>query len=133
MKIEANLFLLPGTFFLLVGVVYGFLTDFQELVGFPAILLSAALALMVGVYFRMLNKRHGERAEDREGSVISEEPGDQGLYAPWSWWPFVVALGAALGFVAMAVGWWIMVPATMVGLVGLIGWVFEYSTGRFAH
>ena len=133
MKLEANVFLIPGAFFLLVAVVYGFLTHFQELVGFPAILLSAALAFMIGVYFRMLNKRHGERAEDREGSAISEEPGDQGLYAPWSWWPFVVALGAALGFVAMAVGWWIMVPASMVGIIGLVGWVFEYSTGRFAH
>jgi len=133
MKLEANVFLIPGAFFLLVAVVYGFLTDFQELVGFPAILLSAALAFMVGVYFRMLNKRHGERAEDREGSAISEDSGDQGLYAPWSWWPFVVALGAALGFVAMAVGWWIMVPAAMVGVVGLVGWVFEYSTGRFSH
>lgn len=133
MKLEANVFLLPGAFFLLVAVVYGFLTDFQELVGFPALLLSAGLAFMVGIYFRMLMKRHGIRAEDREDAAISDEPGDQGLYAPWSWWPLVVALGAALGFVAMAVGWWIMVPATIVGVVGLVGWVFEYSTGRFAH
>lgn len=133
MKLESNVFLLPGFFFLLVAIVYGFLTDFQELVGFPAMLLSAGLAFMVGVYFRMLNKRHGIRAEDREDGAISEDHGDQGLYAPWSWWPFVVALGAALGFVAMAVGWWIMVPATIVGVIGLVGWVFEYSTGRFAH
>ena len=54
MKIEANVFLLPGVFFVLVGVVYGFLTDFKELVGFPAILLSAGLAFMVGIYFQML-------------------------------------------------------------------------------
>lgn len=133
MKLEANVFLLPGVFFLVVGIVYGVLTDFQELVGFPAFLLSAGLAFMVGIYFRMLTKRHGIRAEDREDAAISDEPGDQGLYSPWSWWPLVVALGAALGFVAMAVGWWIMVPATIVGVVGLVGWVFEYSTGRFSH
>jgi hypothetical protein len=133
MRTEANVFLLPGAFFLLVAIVYGVLTDFQELVGFPAILLSASLAFMVGIYFRMLAKRHGERPEDREEAAISEEPGDQGLYAPWSWWPFVVALGCALAFVAMAVGWWVMVPAAIVSLVGLVGWVFEYSTGRFAH
>lgn len=133
MKLEANVFLLPGVFFLVVGIVYGVLTDFQELVGFPAFLLSAGLAFMVGIYFRMLTKRHGIRAEDREDAAISDEPGDQGLYAPWSWWPLVVAFGAALGFVAMAVGWWIMVPATIVGIVGLVGWVFEYSTGRFSH
>jgi hypothetical protein len=133
MKLEANVFLLPGVFFLIVGVVYGFLTDFQELVGFPAFLLSAGLSFMVGIYFRMLDKRHSSRAEDREDAAISEEAGDQGLYAPWSWWPLVVGMGAALGFVAMAVGWWVMVPATIVALIGLVGWVFEYSTGRFAH
>jgi hypothetical protein len=133
MKLESNLFLLPGAFFLLVAIVYGALTGFEELVGFPAILLSAGLAFMVGIYFRMLTKRHGIRAEDREDAPISEDQGDQGLYAPWSWWPLVVAIGCALAFVAMAVGWWVMVPAAIVGVIGLVGWVFEYSTGRFAH
>jgi hypothetical protein len=133
MKLESNLFLLPGAFFLLVAIVYGALTGFEELVGFPAILLSAGLAFMVGIYFRMLTKRHGIRAEDREDAPISEDQGDQGLYAPWSWWPLVVAFGCALAFVAMAVGWWVMVPAAIVGVIGLVGWVFEYSTGRFAH
>ncbi len=130
---KSNVFLIPGAFFLVVGIVYGFLTHFQELVGFPAFLLSAGLAFMIAIYFRMLNKRHGVRAEDRDDAVISDDHGDQGLYAPWSWWPFVVALGAALGFVALAVGWWIIVPAAIVGVIGLVGWVFEYSTGRFAH
>lgn len=133
MKSESYVFLLPGAFFLLVAIVYGSVTHFEELVGFPAILLSAGLAFMIGVYFRMLAKRHGVRPEDRNDAEISELAGDQGLYAPWSWWPFVVALGCALAFVAMAVGWWIMVPAGIVALVGLVGWVFEFSTGRFSH
>ena len=133
MKIESLVFLAPGVFFLVVGVVYGFLTDFQELVGFPAIVLSAGLAFMVGIYFRMLAKRHGVREEDREDAEIADLSGDQGLYAPWSWWPFVLGLGAALSFVALAVGFWIMVPAVIVSLIGLLGWVFEYSTGRFSH
>ena len=133
MKIEANVFLLPGAFFVLVGVVYGFLTDFKELVGFPAILLSAGLAFMIGIYFQMLAKRHGVRPEDREDGEIAELSGDQGFYSPWSWWPLVLAAGSALSFVALAVGWWIMVPAGIIALVGLVGWVFEFSTGRFSH
>ena len=133
MKIEANVFLLPGVFFVLVGVVYGFLTDFKELVGFPAILLSAGLAFMVGIYFQMLAKRHGVRPEDREDGEIAELSGDQGFYSPWSWWPLVLAAGSALSFVALAVGWWIMVPAGIIAVVGLVGWVFEFSTGRFSH
>lgn len=54
MKTESRLFFVPGAFFLLVAFVYGYLTHFKELVGFPAILLSAALALMIAFYFRML-------------------------------------------------------------------------------
>lgn len=65
--------------------------------------------------------------------MISEQAGDQGLYAPWSWWPLVLAFGCALAFVAMAVGWWVMVPAAIVAVIGLVGWVFEFSTGRFSH
>jgi hypothetical protein len=132
MRLEANLFLIPGAFFLLVAIVYGFLTDFNELVGFPAILLTAGLAFMVGIYFKMLQKRHGLRAEDRDAE-IDEDAGDQGLYAPWSWWPLVLAAGAALAFIALAVGWWILVPAVIVGIIGLVGWVMEYSRGRFVH
>lgn len=133
MRTESNIFFVPAVFFIVVGIVYGFVTHFQELVGFPAFLLSGGLSLMIAVYFRMLDKRHGARPEDREDGLISEQSGDQGLYAPWSWWPFVVGLGAALGFVALAVGWWVMVPAAIVSVIGLVGWVFEFSTGRFAH
>ncbi len=132
MRLEANIFLIPGAFFVLVAVVYGILTDFNELVGFPALLLTAGLAFMVGIYFKMLQKRHGLRAEDRDAE-IEEDAGDQGLYAPWSWWPLTLAAGAALAFIALAVGWWIMVPAAIVSLIGLTGWVMEYSRGRFAH
>ena len=36
-------------------------------------------------------------------------------------------------FVALAVGWWIMVPAAIVSVIGLVGWVMEYSFGRYSH
>lgn len=133
MKTESGIFLFPGYFFIIIAFVYGAVTKFDEMVGFPVLLLTAGLAFMVGVYFRMLAKRHGVRAEDREDAEIEELAGDQGLFAPWSWWPLVLAAGAALGFVALAVGWWIMVPATIVCVIGLVGWVMEYSFGRYSH
>jgi len=133
MKSESVVFMIPGVFFLVVAVAYGYVTDFEELVGFPAFLLSSALSFMVAVYFRMLARRHPPRPEDLPDAEISDLSGDQGIYAPWSWWPIVLAFGAALAFVALAVGWWIMVPAAFIGLIGLVGWVFEFSTGRFSH
>ena len=102
LRAEAYVFLVPGVFFLVIGIIYGFLTDFQELVGFPAILLTAGLAFLVGIYFKMLQKRHGNRPEDLHDATIESAAGDQGMFAPWSWWPLVLASGAALAFISMA-------------------------------
>ena len=133
MKIESVVFLIPGFFFLIIAAVYGAVTHFQEMVGFPAMLLTSALAFMVAIYFRMLARRHGARPEDRDDADISELAGEQCLYAPWSWWPLVLGAGAALAFVALAVGWWIMAPAAIVGGIGVVGWAMEYNRGRYAH
>lgn len=133
MNREANLFVLPAVFFFIAGVVYGYVTDFHEWVGFLAILLTGAMFLMVGVYFKMLSKRHGKRPEDRNDGEISELSGEQGVFAPWSWWPLVLAFAAMLGFAALAIDWWIMAPAFVVGVIGLVGWVFEFSRGQHAH
>ena len=133
MRIAANIFWAPGIFFLIVSTVYGFITNFEEWAGYLALLLAAGLALMVAVYFTMLHKRHGDRPEDDLHGDIAEHSGEQGVYAPWSWWPIVLAGGAAIGFIAMAVGWWLMAPAAIVTIVGLVGWVMEYSVGNHAH
>lgn len=133
MRIEAGIFNLPSIFFFIMAVIYGWLNDWHEWVGFTAILLTGALSLMVGIYFHMLAKRHGTRPEDRDDGEISELSGDQGVFPPWSWWPLVLAAGVALAFLAMAAGWWLMVPAGIVTVIGLVGWVMEFSLGRHAH
>lgn len=133
MRLEANVFLFPSAFFVLAAVVYGSLTSFNEWVGLSLILLTGAMFIMVGVYFQMLVRRHGLRPEDTEDADIAEQAGEQGVYAPWSWWPLVLGIGSALAFIALAVGWWILVPAAIVGIIGIVGWVFEFSTGQHAH
>jgi len=133
MRTEAVVFTGSGVFFVVMAVIYGVLTNFDEWVGFPAILLTGGLSLMIGVYFFMLARRHGTRPEDREDAEIAELSGDQGLYAPWSWWPLALGASAAVGFVALAVGWWLMVPAAMMTVISLTGWVMEYSRGIHRH
>ncbi|WP_084078146.1 cytochrome c oxidase subunit 4 [Demequina sp. NBRC 110057] len=133
MRLEANIFTLPSLFFLVAGTAYGIFTGWSEWVGLTCILLTFGMFIMVGIYFKMLAKRHGMRAEDDNDGEISQLSGEQGVYAPWSWWPLPLALGGALAFTAMAVGWWLMVPAAVIGVVGLCGWVMEFSTGRHAH
>lgn len=133
MSIESKVFNLPALFFFVVAILYGIFNSWSEWVGFIGILLTGGLFLMVGIYFRMLEKRHGERPEDRKDGNISEASGEQGVFAPWSWWPLVLAASAAIGFLALAIGWWILVPAVMLFIVGIIGWVFEFSRGQHAH
>ncbi len=67
---EANIFTIPSFFFLLVGTVYGVLTEWSEWVGLTGIMLSFGMFIMVGVYFRMLAKRHGVRAEDDDHAEV---------------------------------------------------------------
>ena len=101
--------------------------------GIDRILLTGGMFMMIGVYFKMLARRHGERPEDRNDGEISEQSGEQGVYAPWSWWPLVLGIAGALGFAALAIDWWIMAPAVVVTVIGLVGWVFEFSRGQHAH
>lgn len=137
MKIEANLFTIGTPFFVLVAAVYGWWTantaEGWEPVGTLALLLTGMLVLMVGVYLSLTARRIDARPEDQDDAEIADAAGDQGVFAPWSWWPLGIAASAAIGFLAMAVGWWLMAVAVPIGIVTLVGWVFEYSRGLHAH
>ncbi len=133
MRLEANVFNLPAAFFFLAAIVYGFLNDWSEWVGTVCILLTGGMFVMIGFYFKMLQRRHGARPEDRLDAEIHEQSGDQGVFAPWSWWPLVIAASLALAFLGLAIDWWIFAPAALLGVIGLVGWVFEFSRGQHAH
>jgi hypothetical protein len=133
MRTESKVFVIPGLFFFVAGTAYGIFNHWSEWVGVTAIYLTGGMFLMVAIYFWMLAHRHGRRAEDRPDAEISEDAGEQGIFAPWSWWPLVCGAAAALAFVALAVDWWIMAPALVLGVIGLVGWVMEFSRGQHAH
>ncbi|WP_159797546.1 cytochrome c oxidase subunit 4 [Puerhibacterium puerhi] len=133
MKIEIKLFLWLTPFFLVVGVIYGLLTEWEEPVGFLGIPLVGGLMAMVGAYLALTARRIDPRPEDDEDGDIEEGAGDQGVYAPWSWWPLVLGSAAAVGFLGMAVGWWVVYIGFMIGVIALVGWVFEFSRGQHAH
>jgi hypothetical protein len=132
-KIEAWIFGAGVFFFVPVALVYGFLTDWNEPVGLLGVLLMAGLSGMIGGYLGFTAKRVGPRPEDRNDAEIHEGAGEQGHFSPWSWWPLVLGLAAAGGFLGLAVGWWIVFIAAGLALVALVGWVFEYSRGDHAH
>lgn len=138
MKAETRLFEWSGYFFAASAVAYGVLTYFYaegglEPVGTSALVLVALLSLMIGVYLRITGRRIDPRPEDDPAAKIEDLPGDQGAFAPWSWWPLVLGSAAALSFLGLAVGWWVFVIGAIVGAIGLVGWVFEFSRGQHSH
>ncbi|WP_125777359.1 cytochrome c oxidase subunit 4 [Antribacter gilvus] len=137
MKVETRLFLWGAPFFVLASVVYGWMTWQQdgvfEPVGTLGIMLVAALVAMVGAYLGMTARRIDARPEDNPDADISEGAGDQGVYAPWSWWPLAIAGAAAIGFLGLAVGWWVLYIGAALGVIALVGWVFEFSRGQHSH
>ena len=132
MKLETRLFALGVLFFVPVGLIYAYFSHGEPMgtVGLP---LLGGLVGMIGAYFALLSRRIDPRPEDDELAEISEGAGDQGVFSPWSWWPLVIGLAAAVAFLALAVGFWLLVIAAPLAVVGLVGWVFEFSSGQHAH
>ncbi|MFZ5870611.1 MAG: cytochrome c oxidase subunit 4 [Actinomycetota bacterium] len=132
MKIETMLFGSGVFFFGPVGLIYGWLSDW-EAVGTAALLLTAGLAALVGGYLWITSRRIDARPEDDPQAEISEGAGEQGMFSPWSWWPLPLALASAIIFAGLAVGWWLFYIGAALGAVALVGWVYEYYRGAHAH
>ncbi|MEX3598522.1 cytochrome C oxidase subunit IV [Kocuria sp. WRN011] len=134
MKTTIKTFILLGVFCAVVGMVYGYLTGFQELAGFPALLAVAAMSFMLAIYLWLVDRSTGAMLpEDREDGEIVEMSGDYGAFSPWSWWPLLLGMGCAIFVLALAVGWWIIGLSVPVVILGLFGLIFEHSRGDHAH
>ena len=132
MKLETKLFLYGVLFFIPVGLIYGVWSD-GEAVGMLGIPLVGGMVGMIGAYFALLSRRIDPRPEDDEHGEIEQGAGDQGVYAPWSWWPLAIGAAAAIAFLGLAVGFWLTGIGVVLGVIGLVGWVFEFSRGQHAH
>ncbi|KAD3720696.1 cytochrome c oxidase subunit 4 [Arthrobacter yangruifuii] len=133
MKVETKLFAYMTPFFIVVGVVYGYMVEWTEPVGYLALFLTGGMSGMIAYYIGFTGKRVGPRPEDRLDAEIHEGSGEQGFFSPWSWWPLLLGASAAIGFLGMAVGWWVLYIGAGLAVVALVGWVFEYSRGNHAH
>ena len=133
MKVETLLFCLGAFFFTLIAVVYGYVTDWSEPVGAAALFLTAGLATMLTLYLGYTGRHIDPRPEDDVFGEIAEGAGELGEFAPYSWWPLAAGAGAAVLFLGMAIGWWLMLIGVGIGAYGTVGWVFEFYRGEHAH
>lgn len=140
MRANVNLFWILTAFFAIMAVVYtvwGLLDPLQgsvEWTGTFALALCSLLSLLIGFYLsRVHGAQGGELPEDRLDANIDDGDPEAGFFSPWSWWPIMLAASTALLFLGLAVGFWISFIALGIGLISLVGWVYEYYRGLFAR
>jgi len=151
MNASARIFYVLSAFFALAGVAYVVWTlgyEAQSLannpsggaptglepVGTVGLFLTAILALLIAFYLGRIHKSQGgELPEDRPNANIDDGDAEQGFFSPWSWWPVMLAGSAALLFLGLAVGAWIIAIGAAFTAISLVGWTYEYYRGNFGR
>ncbi|GHG16867.1 cytochrome c oxidase subunit 4 [Streptomyces filamentosus] len=128
MKIQGKMFIWLSVFILAMAILYGVWS--KEPVGTTALFLAFGLSIMIGYYLAFTAKRVDAMAQDDKEADVADEAGELGFFAPHSWQPLSLAVGGALAFLSIAMGWWIMYFSAPLILVGLWGWVFEFYRGE---
>jgi uncharacterized membrane protein len=131
MKVEGWLFVGCAAFFAIMDVIYWHFS--KDPTGTTALALSVGLAFLTGFYLLFPGRRLPPRPEDRPEAEIAEGTGELGFFSPHSWWPLFVGLGAATAAIGVAIGWWLFLIGMLATILAVIGFVFEYYRGHYAH
>ena len=131
MRVEGWLFLGCAIFFGVADIFYWTLS--HDPTGSTALALSVALAFLIGFYLLFTGRRLPMRPEDDQEGEIEQGTGELGFFSPHSWWPLFVGLAGALAAVGVAVGWWLFLMGMLAVILSVIGFVFEYYRGHYAH
>jgi hypothetical protein len=130
-KVEAYLFLGCAGFFGGSDLIYWYFS--HDPTGTTALALAVCLAFLVGFYVLFTGRRLPRRPEDDPQGEIYQATGEQGFFSPHSWWPLFVGLAAALAAVGFAIGWWLFLIGALCLMLSMVGFVFEYYRGSYAH
>ncbi len=138
MKTNIILLWVLTLYFLALAAIYSVwsVIDTGELewAGTLAIALSGGLSGFIAFYLQVqLRNQGGVLPEDRPEADVDDGDPEIGFYSPWSWWPIVLAAGAAIAFVGFAAGVWVTYYAIPLVLIALVGWTYEYYRGHFAR
>ena len=131
MKTEGRLFAAGCALFLLIGAIYWYFA--HDPIGTTVLIMSGALAFLVGFYLLYTSKRVYPRPEDRGDANIDEADPEYGFFSPNSWWPLAVGIAAACVVLGLVFAVWLIVLGAGILAISLIGWLVEYYRRDFAH
>ncbi|BCY06500.1 cytochrome c oxidase subunit 4 [Actinoplanes sp. L3-i22] len=134
MRTEYKIFLGVSAFLFGAAAVYGLYTHGQqhqtEWVGTIALILSGLLCGMCGGFFAFVARRIDLRPEDREDGEIAEGAGELGFFSPGSYWPFGIALSAAIAGLGLVFWmWWLIGLGLLAVIFTSCAMLFEYYSG----
>jgi len=132
MKFGWKLFLGIAAFYALVTVIYAELS--KEIIGSLALLLRTLLAILLGFYFYVIDRRtDGFLPEDNLEGEIADRAGELGFFSPHSWWPLLVGFFMTLAGLGVLLGWWLTIMAVAGLLISIYGFVMQYQRDKSAH
>ncbi|WP_430593039.1 aa3-type cytochrome oxidase subunit IV [Humidisolicoccus flavus] len=137
MKSNIAIFWILAIFCVLAAAAYTIwnLIEYGEVewVGSLAIGLSGILSVFIGIYLQSVTKEmEGVLPEDMDADIDDADP-EIGHFSPWSWWPIVLAAGASLLVMGLAISIFIAPIGIAVTLIALVGWTYEYYRGNFGR
>jgi uncharacterized membrane protein HdeD (DUF308 family) len=130
-KIEGLLFAMGAVFYAVIAGIYWYFS--RDQIGTTALALTGALAFLVAFYALYTSKRVYPRPEDRLDAEVEEADPEYGFFSPHSWWPLVLGFSTMIIVFGLIFAVWLIVLGVFVLFVALIGWMFEYYRGAFAH
>jgi hypothetical protein len=133
-RTEYKIFGGVAAFLFSAAIVYGIYTHGEtghlEWIGTVALILSGLLCSMCGGFFWFVARRIDLRPEDRGDAEVAEGAGEIGFFSPGSYWPFGLALAAAIaGLGLVFVMWWLLAAGMLLVILSACGLLFEYYSG----
>ena len=111
--------------------IYWYLS--RDEVGTTALALTGAFAFLISFYALYTSKRVYPRPEDRLDAQVDEADPEYGFYSPHSWWPLAVGVSVLALVFGLIFAVWLIVLGVAALMFAVIGWLFEYYRGEFAH
>lgn len=131
MKYAGILFAAGTVFFGVVGTIYAVWS--RDWIGGTALIFTGFMTALIAFYTLYTAKRLDNRPEDDMQANQDEAAPDYGFYSPHSWWPLPMGFSAMLVALGLIFATWLLIAGVIFLMMSIVGLVFEYYRGDFAH